>query len=367
MKHKNQKAISSKFFISALFITILGISVLMPMKTLAQYTHKRIKPVFNEKNENLIVVPDENVTIVSRPIGSLKENNSANLVVDPNAVYSNVTTFGGTAGDVFLNGGATNIGGNTITTLVADDLSVPVAQPVPYFLTGFRFVVVNLDAATVTFRPIIRFWRDDGAGGGPGTLITGFTFNPLTVNTFTINTFTANPIPTQTIPTGTIWAGMTFDDNNGGTGATLAQLNNLGHGMFRPIDLGSSVDVFFQTGMAGDFLVNNPAGGFFNFGGAPLADFGWELISNAPTAAGVSVSGRVLSQNGRSISYAIVQMIDQSGNVIRVRTNSFGYFKFENVEVGQSYTFSVLSKNYQFTPQVINVGEQLDNLTFTAQ
>jgi hypothetical protein len=39
----------------------------------------------------------------------------------------------------------------------------------------------------------------------------------------------------KVLPSGTFWAGITFDDNNGTTGATLVQLDNLGKGVFRPL------------------------------------------------------------------------------------------------------------------------------------
>ena len=41
--------------------------------------------------------------------------------------------------------------------------------------------------------------------------------------------------------------------------------------------MGSSADVFFWTTTYGDFAVNNPTGGIYWFGGAPVANFGWEF------------------------------------------------------------------------------------------
>jgi hypothetical protein len=54
-------------------------------------------------------------------------------------------------------------------------------------------------------------------------------------------------------------------------------LNNLGVGIFDPPTVGSSQDVFFQTSAAGSFAGNDPAGGFFFFGGSPVANFGWQF------------------------------------------------------------------------------------------
>lgn len=85
----------------------------------------------------------------------------------------------------------------------------------------------------------------------------------------------------------------------------------------------------------------------------------------APTSAGVSVSGKVVTNGkGRGISRTIVQMTDMSGNIRTARTNQFGYFRFEDVQAGETYVFNVYSRRYQFAPQVINVSESLEELIF---
>lgn len=87
----------------------------------------------------------------------------------------------------------------------------------------------------------------------------------------------------------------------------------------------------------------------------------------APTAAGVSVSGRVSTNNGRGLRNAIVTMIDSGGNFRSYRTGAFGYFIFDDVEVGETYVFQVQSKQFQFAPQVVTISEELTELNFTAQ
>jgi hypothetical protein len=198
-------------------------------------------------------------------------------------LYSNVTNFTGFG---VTNGGAANVGGNNITTLLADDIT-----PGPGLDGGtvdaVTFSIANFDTSDVTARARVRFYAADGTGGGPGTLITGFTFNPISFAAGTVGlfTFSNGGLPLFSIPKGTFWAGLTFDDNGGTTGATLSQLNNLGEGIFDPPTVGSSTDSFFATNNAGSFFGNNPAGGFFNFGGNPHANFGWEFLGTAGTAA----------------------------------------------------------------------------------
>ena len=59
-------------------------------------------------------------------------------------------------------------------------------------------------------------------------------------------------------------------------------------------------------------------------------------------------------------------MIDGDGNLRQARTSPFGYYRFDEVEVGATYTINVVHKQYQFTPQVISVNEDIQELNFIA-
>ena len=83
----------------------------------------------------------------------------------------------------------------------------------------------------------------------------------------------------------------------------------------------------------------------------------------ATTAASVSVSGRVLVGK-RGLLNATVTLTDQNGNSRTARTSSFGYYRFDEVEVGQTYIVSVQSKRFQFATQVVSVSEELSELNF---
>ena len=84
------------------------------------------------------------------------------------------------------------------------------------------------------------------------------------------------------------------------------------------------------------------------------------------TAASVTVGGRVLDSTNRGVSGAFVYLTNSNGETRTARTNSFGYYRFEDIEVGQSIVVTVVSKRYQFTPQVVFLTEGLTNLDFTA-
>ena len=90
----------------------------------------------------------------------------------------------------------------------------------------------------------------------------------------------------------------------------------------------------------------------------------------APSAAGVSVSGQVFNGAGDGtkafgIANAVVTLVDQNGNTQVTRTNSFGYYKFDDLEVGQTYTFYVSARRYQFATQVVNLNNAATNLNFS--
>ena len=140
-----------------------------------------------------------------------------------------------------------------------------------------------------------------------------------------------------------------LDNSYGSFGKIIADVSNGGN------DFGNAIalDTFGRAVVAGE------ANGLFGVVRI-LGDF-------APTAAQVSVSGRVLTPIGRGLTNAVVLVTDIGGNTRAARTTTFGYFQFEEVEAGQTYIFRVHSKRYRFAPQVITITEDFDGLYFTAE
>lgn len=207
---------------------------------------------------------------------------SATLRADV-VIYSNVTNFTGFA---LTNGGATNQSGNTITRMLLDDITF--AFPPTYGnLTGFTFSVANLNSTAVSARARVRFYNDNGSNA-PGTYLTGFSFNPISFTAGSVGLFTAN-VNVAFPATQKIWAGITFDDNTGTTGATAAQLNNLGVGLYDPPTIGSSNDQFFLTTAAGSFLSSNPAGSIITGTGNPKYNAGWSITTSVPEPGSLSL------------------------------------------------------------------------------
>lgn len=75
-------------------------------------------------------------------------------------------------------------------------------------------------------------------------------------------------------------------------------------------------------------------------------DFGFYLV---PTAANVSVGGRISSGSGKALNSVVVYLIDHNGVMRQTMSNSFGYYRFDDVEVGQTVTVSVFSKRISFS------------------
>jgi hypothetical protein len=203
-------------------------------------------------------------------------------------LYDNTTNF---LGQAFANGNATNVAGNTITNLVADRITF--TGGTGQSILSFTFSVANLNAAAVSARPRVRFWQTDGAGGAPGTLITGFSFNAISFNPG-VALFSANiAAGSLVVPgSGDMWAGITYDDNTGVTGATAAQLNNLGQGIFDPPTIGSSNDSHWISAAAGSNFVSNPAGTITSspFAANPVANYGWKFVA-APEPGSLALLG----------------------------------------------------------------------------
>ncbi len=91
------------------------------------------------------------------------------------------------------------------------------------------------------------------------------------------------------------------------------------------------------------------------------------ILSNlAPTAASVSIGGKVLTQKGRGISGVQISLRDSSGNIRTSITNSFGYYRFEEISVGENYVLEAGSRRYQFAQptQILFVEEARKDLNF---
>jgi hypothetical protein len=88
----------------------------------------------------------------------------------------------------------------------------------------------------------------------------------------------------------------------------------------------------------------------------------WTPANLAPTAAHVSISGRVISSAGTPIYGARISLIDQEGNSRMAVSNTFGHYQFDDVEVGRGYILTPTHKRYVFTPIFVHLVDQIGDM-----
>jgi hypothetical protein len=150
-----------------------------------------------------------------------------------------------------------------------------------------------------------------------------------------------------------IGAGVTDPVNLAGT-----ETPALSTPQFTPNTPPRTTEQQYRTGVGvGTVQLNTP-------GGNGLVVIQWLLV---PTAANVSISGRVLTADGRGIRSTAVVLTDSQGASRTVTTSTFGYYRFDEVPAGETYIMSVSSKRYQFEPRIVAVQDEIANFDFIAQ
>ncbi|MEO6655096.1 MAG: carboxypeptidase-like regulatory domain-containing protein, partial [Pyrinomonadaceae bacterium] len=75
----------------------------------------------------------------------------------------------------------------------------------------------------------------------------------------------------------------------------------------------------------------------------------------------LSVSGRVLTPDGRGVRNAKVVITGPDGSARTVTTSDYGYYSFDEVESGKNYVIGVISKRYTFASRVIPVFDTVED------
>jgi len=220
------------------------------------------------------------------PIGDV--GSYGTRVPSPGATYSNIDNSTG-----FFASPAGAAGG---ATKVLSDLVTGTGSNLP---TKVTFSVVNNNLVSVSARPRVRFWLPDGAGGAPGTLIGGFSFNPIVFGGSTASSFFFDASALGVLP-ASVWVGWLYD--NVGTTTTNAQLNNLGQLLYDAPVIGSSADTDWLATAAGSNFVANPAGAIrvSPFLAAPNANYFLEIAPTPGSLAVLGLGGLVAARRRRA-------------------------------------------------------------------
>jgi len=88
----------------------------------------------------------------------------------------------------------------------------------------------------------------------------------------------------------------------------------------------------------------------------------------APTAARALISGRVIDPYGRGIRGAMVTVQGMDGVPRTVYTNSLGYYRIDELPVGESFAVTASARRYAFAAptQFVNLADSISDLNFTA-
>ncbi len=89
-----------------------------------------------------------------------------------------------------------------------------------------------------------------------------------------------------------------------------------------------------------------------------------EARVGSPTAAAVTISGRVSFPQTFGTNCAFVTLTDSQGNSRTTVTGKFGGFGFDDVAVGETYILRAFARHQSFAPQVITPTEDLTDLSF---
>lgn len=125
----------------------------------------------------------------------------------------------------------------------------------------------------------------------------------------------------------------------------------------------SSGGTLSLSGTSGQIVANSSSGLPYSLrSGFWQGDFG-------PSAALVTVSGRVTTAEGSGIRNVRVSLTDQTGVVRTALTGSFGHYRFDDIEAGQTVVLSIAAKRYVFASptRIVTVQEELADIDFTAE
>lgn len=87
--------------------------------------------------------------------------------------------------------------------------------------------------------------------------------------------------------------------------------------------------------------------------------------SLSTTSALVSLSGQVLNSSGTGLPGATVTLASSDGVVRSTITSPFGYYVFDQVSTNETYIITASAKRNRFTPQVIFLQGEMDDVNFT--
>jgi Carboxypeptidase regulatory-like domain len=140
------------------------------------------------------------------------------------------------------------------------------------------------------------------------------------------------------------WSTETFAQNPNANAVRWGTMYNFRFDSNRPPQTVNATIGFYKTGAPVTLQVQGP--------------------SSAVATQPVSVGGRVMTSPGQGMNRARVSISDGNGFVRTTLTNAFGYYNFENITPGVTYTLNIKTRLYVFASQTIQVNDNLSGVDF---
>ncbi len=177
----------------------------------------------------------------------------------------------------FLFGNPTNVGGDTMTNIVVNELTLAPGSAGDQ-ITSLSFQLDSDNSIVNDVRFLMYVWAADGAAGGPDTLLGEFIYAPPFIlgpeeQMMTYDVTTPLIVPAS----GVIWAGAALDNDNGASSVTDAQLDNMGGVTYDPASVGT--DGFEAYYISPGTTLTNPS--LNSFAAGNQGDFGWTITGDA--------------------------------------------------------------------------------------
>jgi hypothetical protein len=143
------------------------------------------------------------------------------------------------------------------------------------------------------------------------------------------------------------WASETFAQNPNANAIRWGTMYNFRFDSNRPPENMNATIGFFKTGNPITVQVQGPS---------------------AQPVANVSISGRVLTSSGQGVGGISVALTDTGGNLVAfATTTSFGFYQFNNIIPGRTYTIEPITKRYAFEPWTGQITDNVVDRNFVAE
>ncbi len=124
---------------------------------------------------------------------------------------------------------------------------------------------------------------------------------------------------------------------------------------------GGTAALTFGDALARRSVASNPVAGTVRAVATSFIGGTVEISGSKPRLA-----GRVATSLNRSVAGAEVRLTDSRGRQLKTRTNSFGYYQFENLVEGESYTVEVAHLRLRFAARAVKIGSADEETNVTA-